>query len=388
MLILTGSYGGGHEQAARALEQAFNAVPDRFSADVLDVTSLMPQTLDALEKRAFLAGVTHFPSVYHFFYRCTQKNNPMSAFIKAFTTTGMAKLIPIIESARPNLIISSFPPAAIMVSRLKRAGHFIDLPFLTVITDYSVHSTWVNAFTDAYLVASDEVRRRLIAMHVDPRRILVTGIPIQPDFSMKSKRALLRQKYGFSDRDQVLLIMGGGCGIFGHYTPFLKQLENGHVDHLHVIVICGHNEKAVEMFNSYSQTSKQDIRVLGFVNNMNEWMALADLLMTKPGGLTVSEAIASELPMLIYRPLGGQEMDNTKFLLRSGMSVAAFSAAELITMLTDLLQHPSALAIMRENMNTFSHNQQISAERAVTAATAMFAENPVAIHESSMIEFA
>ncbi|MFT8317771.1 MAG: glycosyltransferase [Sporolactobacillus sp.] len=368
VLILTGSYGGGHEQAAIALEKAFNLIPAHYTAEVLDVTSLVPAKLDSLEKRTFLSGVTHFPSLYHYFYKKTQKNNAAATLLKTLTSVGITRLIPVIEDAQPDIIISTFPPASIMMSRIKQADWFTNLPFLTVITDYSVHSTWVNRKTDGYLVASDTIRHRLIEMNVDPRKIITTGIPILPDFSASPQREVLRARFGIPSNQKILLVMGGGCGIFSHFMSFLRQLEKLETGDLKIVIICGHNAKAYREFSHYRTVSGQNIQVLRFVHNMNEWMAMADLLITKPGGLTISEAIASRLPMIIYKPLGGQEADNTKFLLSLGISIASFSSTELITDLMNLLESPSALEIMRTNMDGLSDKQQISALHAVKAS--------------------
>ncbi|MBM7658951.1 MGDG synthase family glycosyltransferase [Sporolactobacillus spathodeae] len=369
VLILTGSYGGGHEQAALALEQAFNLNPNHYHAEVLDITTLVPSKLDSFEKKAFLSGVTHFPMLYHFLYKKTQKNNAAASVLKSLSRVGVTRLVSFIESTRPDLIISTFPPASIMMSQMKRAGCFSNLPFLTVITDYSVHSTWVNRWTDGYLVASEDVRKRLIEMKVNPERIFVTGIPIRPDFSLKARSSLLRAKYNIPTNQKVILVMGGGCGIFSHFLAFFKELDKQPIKNSRFVIICGRNEKAYKEFTEFSKTAAYPIQVLGFVSNMNDWMAIADLLVTKPGGLTISEAIASELPMLIYRPLGGQEADNTQYLLSTGVSIVAYTPPELMANLMNLLEHHDAIEIMRTNMKTLSNNQKHSAEQAVRAAT-------------------
>lgn len=365
VLILTGSYGGGHEQAALALEKAFALNAAHCQAEVLDITTLVPSKLDSFEKKTFLSGVTHFPMLYHFLYKKTQNNNAASSMLKKLTRIGITRLISVVENTHPDLIISTFPPAAIMISRMKQAGYFRTLPSLTVITDYSVHSTWINRFTDGYLVATEDVRQRLIDMKVEPNRIFVTGIPIRPEFSLKAKNTVLRKQYNIPARQKVVLVMGGGCGIFSHFFNFFKELESQPIQNIRFVVICGHNQKAFNEFKTLSEQVSFPIQVLGFVTEMAEWMAMADLLVTKPGGLTISEAIASELPMLIYRPLGGQEMDNSHYLLATGVAAAAFNPSELMADLLNLLHHSDAIDIMRTNLKALSTCQQNSAEQAV-----------------------
>lgn len=366
VIILTGSYGTGHKRAAHALAKALDLNTSQFSTRVLDVTSLAPPRLDSLEKRTFLSGVTHFPSLYHYIYKKTQKNNIASSLIKKMNRVGVYRLISALEEEHPDLIVSTFPVASVMMSLIKQADWFTSVPLLTVITDYSVHSTWVNQYTDGYLVATQEVKQMLIDMNVDPEKIMITGIPIHPKFSGLQNKRELKEKYHIPYHQKVLLLMGGGGGIFGHFLPILRQLDKIEPD-VRIVIICGQNRKIFQQFTQFSRTAKHNIQVEGFVHNMNEWMAIADLLITKPGGLTVSEAIASELPMIIYRPLGGQEADNTQFLLSSGISVATNDHSELIEHLIDLLNNPLTLDIMRTNMRPYSIEQRQSAKNAANA---------------------
>ncbi|WP_100486039.1 MGDG synthase family glycosyltransferase [Sporolactobacillus pectinivorans] len=367
VLILTGSYGSGHKQAAYALSEAFAAHPSKYTARVLDVTSLVPSKLDSLEKHTFLSGVTHFPSLYHYIYKKTQKNNAAASLLKTINHFGIDHLITVLEEERPDLVISTFPAASVMMSQIKQEGWFPSSPFLTLITDYSFHSSWVNRNTDGYLVASDAVRDKLVEMKADPLKIITTGIPIQSGFSIRQNTDKLKEKLHIPLNQKVLLMMGGGCGIFRNMLPVLRAVDKMETD-FRIALICGQNRKAYHDFSKFGQTSRHPVHVEGYVDNMNEWMSVSDLLVTKPGGLTISEAIASELPMIIYRPLGGQEADNTQYLLSSGLAVAAPGQEELIEDVNNLFSHPSAVGIMRTNMKLYSSRQRHSSERAVKAA--------------------
>ncbi|TGA97863.1 glycosyltransferase [Sporolactobacillus shoreae] len=367
VLILTGSYGSGHKQAAYALSEAFANHPSKYTARVLDVTSLMPSKLDSLEKHTFLSGVTHFPSLYHYIYKKTQKNNAAASLLKTINRFGIDHLITILDEERPDLVISTFPAASVMMSQIKREGWFTSSPFLTLITDYSFHSSWVNSCTDGYLVGSDAVRDKLIEMNVDSQKIITTGIPIQSGFSFRPNAGSLRAKLHIPANQKVLLMLGGGCGIFRNTLPILRAVDKMDTD-FRVVLICGQNQKAYNDFSKFGKTSRHPVHVEGYVDNMNEWMAVSDLLVTKPGGLTISEAIASELPMIIYKPLGGQEADNTQYLLSSGLAVAAPGQQELIENVGDLLSNTQSLNTMRGNMKLFSSRQRHSSERALKAA--------------------
>ncbi|WKB36266.1 glycosyltransferase [Terrilactibacillus sp. S3-3] len=268
---------------------------------------------------------------------------------KKINRFGIYHLIPTLLRSKPDVIISTFPIAAGMMSLIKEAGWLRSVPLITVITDHSVHSAWIHPQTDLYLVGSDAVKMGLLEMGVESDKVKVTGIPIHPKFSIEQNRSRLRNKYHIGQDQKVLLIMGGGVGIFKHFQPVLKQLDNMPWK-LKIVIICGHNQKLYHHFMEISRSSKHDIQVEAFVNNINEWMAIADVMITKPGGLTISEAIASELPMIIFKPLGGQEADNTHFLLSSGIAIAADNRSELIDQLNHLLANESILDLMRANM--------------------------------------
>jgi processive 1,2-diacylglycerol beta-glucosyltransferase len=367
VLILTGSYGSGHKQAALALSEAFDRHPSKFATRVLDVTSLVPSKLESLEKHTFISGVTHFPSLYQYLYKKTQNNSAAASLFKSINHFGTDRLVSFLLKEQPDLIISTFPMASVMMSRIKQGGWLPSSPFLTLITDYSVHSSWVNRRTDGYLVSSNAVREKMIAMNVAPEKIITTGIPILSDFSGRQNIAALRKKLTIPPGQKVLLIMGGGCGIFKNMLPVLKNVDRLK-SNFRIVTICGHNQKAYEDFKNFSRTSRHTVQVEGFIDNISEWMAVADLLVTKPGGLTISEAIVSELPMIIYKPLGGQEADNAQFLLSLGLSIAAPGKQELIDDITHLLSHPAGLDVMRQNMKRFSSRQGYSADHVLRAA--------------------
>lgn len=375
VLILTGSYGDGHRQAALALEKAFHLKTPQLKTKVLDVTTYVHPLLDTIGKRAFISGVTHFPTLYHFLYKKTRKENVASAMFKKINRLGIYHLIPTLLKSKPDVIISTFPIAAGMISLIKSAGWLRSVPLITVITDHSVHSAWIHPQTDLYLVGSQSVKKGLLEMGVESGKIKITGIPIHPKFSVEQNRSRLRNRHHIGQDQKVLLIMGGGVGIFKHFQPVLRQLD--HMDwQLKIVIICGHNQKLYHHFMQMSRSSKHDIQVEAFVNNINEWMAMADVMITKPGGLTISEAIASELPMIIYKPLGGQEADNASFLLSSGIAIAADNRSELIDYLNHLLADKRILDQMRTNMQAISAEQKHSAQDAVGTVEQVLASIP------------
>jgi processive 1,2-diacylglycerol beta-glucosyltransferase len=204
---------------------------------------------------------------------------------------------------------------------MKETGH-LNVPIVTVITDMCVHSQWIHPNTDLYIVGSQEIADGLVERGVSRSAIVDSGIPILPEFKAGYNQAELRRAFGYKPEDKVILIMGGSDGIFKatrfkiHRT--LEELPKG----VHALIITGYNhdlyEKLQPLTNKYA-----NFRVEKFYENMAALMRITDLLITKAGGITISEALASGLPMVIYKPTPGQEEVNANYLWRHRAAIIA-----------------------------------------------------------------
>ncbi|HEX6922277.1 MAG TPA: glycosyltransferase [Bacillales bacterium] len=347
ILILTGHYGDGHKQAAHAIQAAIGLSSFQMETVLIDPASLVHPTFELISRNVFIAGVKRVPSAYHYFYQKTRGDNFASTILKGFNRFGTGRVLKMLNTIRPSVVVSTCPISAGMVSALKEYG-LIDVLTITVITDYSTHSYWIYPGTDRYLVGSEEVEHGLRQQGVDGERITVTGIPVDPKFSWKLNCKDLEQKYGMGRGRPTVLITGGGYGMIRKGHSILQTLEAVPFD-LQLIVVCGHNRRLFHQLEQEAVLSRHHVHLTGYVDYIEELMAISDLMITKAGGLTVSEAIAMNLPMLLYPSIGGQEYDNTQFLLGAKTAWLAHDSTDLMRKASQMLTDRNVLSDLQNH---------------------------------------
>jgi processive 1,2-diacylglycerol beta-glucosyltransferase len=346
ILILFGSYGDGHQQAAKAIYDSLTITKPNIEGVLADFMELAHPYMHPISRYFFLQGVKKFPSAYGFLFNKSRNINPFSDMLKKFNRFGSRRLLKLIETLRPSIVVSTFPLAAGAMSALKELG-LTDIPAATVITDHTDHSSWVHPYTDRYIVGSDFVKQALQRYGVSGQQISVTGIPIRMEFNQPHDREILFQKHGLDSSMPTLLFMGGGCGLFEEGSSLLQALED--LRHpIQLLMVCGRNQRLERELNRKAAQSKHRIQIKGYIDYIHELMAVADLMVTKPGGLTISEALAMNLPMLLYKPIPGQEEDNAQFLLQSGAALKAENLRDLMKQISKVLQSPERLRMMKE----------------------------------------
>jgi processive 1,2-diacylglycerol beta-glucosyltransferase len=204
---------------------------------------------------------------------------------------------------------------------------------VSVVTDFEAHALWMDACVDLYCVAAEETRARLVARGAAAGDVVATGIPIAGKFSAKADPKAARRALGLRDDQPVLLVLSGGFGT-GPVAEILAELDKVQAA-LQTVVVTGHNEPLRQRLAVADW--KHPTRVLGFASNMHELMAVADLIITKPGGLTTSEVLALGRPLLIVKPIPGQEAANSDFLLERGAAVKVGRTEDLPYRLERLL---------------------------------------------------
>jgi processive 1,2-diacylglycerol beta-glucosyltransferase len=344
ILILSGALGDGHMQAARAIVEASELYRPGAAVKVVDFMEWIHPRMHVIERYCFLHWVKHFPSMYGYLYRKTRADNSLSYFLKQFRSSSLNRLLMLIQDEQPTVIVSTFPPASAAISMLKAKG-MTNLPAVTVITDHSDHSYWIQPCTDLYLVGSEGVRIALRDKGVPDGNIAVTGIPVRPSYTQSWDRNRLRDKYGIASSSFVVLVMGGGFGMID--KSFIDQLKSEFLPpNIQFIMICGRNVKLQHRLHE-ALCDRENVRLEGYVEEIHEWMGVADVLITKPGGLTTSEALARQLPMLLFDPQLGQERDNADYLIRAGVAIPC-RIGDLQSQLGQLAQNPELLQRMKE----------------------------------------
>ncbi|MEH7108547.1 MGDG synthase family glycosyltransferase [Bacillus sp. JJ1764] len=351
VLILTGNYGDGHVQVAKALHEAIQLQYSNLESVIFDFMEWVHPYSNQVSRFLYLQGVKTFPQLYGFLFQKTRRANTLSTIMKSIFSSGLGRMLKLMKEVQPSVVVSTFPLAAAVMSKLKTYG-FIDIPTVTIITDHTDHSCWIYPNTDQYIVGSTIVKDSLIQLGVEEHRIAHTGIPIRQQFSQAFHQEELYKKHGIDPHLPTVLIMGGGCGMIGDGISNIQEFEQLSRP-IQIMVVCGHNEKLRTQMLEKTKGSQHHFYIMGYIDYVHELMAISDLMITKPGGVTTFEAIAMELPMILYKPIPGQEQDNAKFLVGSGVAVQAETHNDLIKELSYLLCHPEQIQLMKENSKRF-----------------------------------
>ncbi len=352
-------------QAAKAIVEASALYSPGVAVEVIDLMARVHPRLHTFERYCFLQWVKHFPSFYGYMFQKTRVDNSISQLLKQLRLFSIQRMITLLQESKPTVVVCTFPPAAAAISMLKERG-LLDLPSVTVITDHTDHSYWIHPHTDLYLVGSGLVRSALQRRGVPKARITVTGIPVRPSYSQNLDRRELRAKHGMNQGAFIVLVMGGGEGMID--KALIGQMKSGSLPpNVQFIMICGRNRKLKDNLQKELE-GRPNVLLKGYVEDIHEWMAMADVLMTKPGGLTTSEAMASRLPMLLFEPRLGQEQDNAQYLISAGAAWEC-GVGELKQQLQRLMDNRRILDEMKKRAGEFMHSD--SARLALTEITNM-----------------
>lgn len=334
ILILTGKFGMGHWSASLALqEQLLSTFPDA-KIDVEDFFSYAIPGASETVYKMFSFLVTYGGGLYNTAYRCTADASADRVPVYALPLTD--KLAELLEVRKPDVVVATHPVCAQLVSRLKEKSG-LKLPLVTCVTDLTAHSEWLSHQCDFYLVGCPQLRRELAEKGVNEEKILVTGIPVRAAFTRKESREV--------GRERRLLIMGGGLGLMPRKDCFYQELND--LPGVETTIITGYNQKLYDrLVGKYPH-----ICVVGFTDRVYEYMARADLMLSKPGGITLFEAISSQLPILAWEPFLQQERLNAQFLLREEIGrIAGKEPEACLEAIRNLIYDEGALACMAENM--------------------------------------
>nr|WP_314629115.1 glycosyltransferase [uncultured Noviherbaspirillum sp.] len=347
LMVLSVSSGAGHGRAADAICNQANAGNAQVAAHHIDVMDLASFALRKVYTRLYIALVNKFPSLWHQIYHRTdrkQSNGFFERMRRALEQAAVARLLEEIERVKPDAIICThFLPAEIL-ARMRRNGR-LNCPVWVQVTDFDVHRMWVHNGVAGYFAGNEEVAYRLRDRGVAADAIRVTGIPIMEAFRHTPDRVVCAGELGIDPARMTLLLMGGGAGLgsLDEVADRLMQLDMN----FQLIVMAGHNIASLARLRTLEKRFPDRLFAYGYTSHVAKLMACSDLAITKPGGLTVSECLAMGLPMILYRPIPGQEERNADYLLEQGVALKANDAATLEYRVIELLADPERLAAMR-----------------------------------------
>jgi processive 1,2-diacylglycerol beta-glucosyltransferase len=357
ILIATATAGAGHLAAAAALDESWRAFRPEDVVERIDVVKFFSPLHRKIHADGYVKLVEHAPEIWGLMFGKTDDPKVagrLTRLRRAFPSKSRVRFMRHVSQFRPDVVLCTHYVAfeALGILKEKHArltarrarrprsdragdpGAVGALPLIaSIVTDFEAHALWMAPCVDVYFVAAEETKARLVARGASPENVVVTGIPVSARFSTKPDVRGVRKALGLRDDQPVLLVLSGGFGM-GPVARILGELDKvGHP--FQTVVVTGRNEELRR--DLAAQDRKHPTHVLGFSSNMHELMAVSDLIISKPGGLTSSEALAIGRPLFIVNPIPGQEAANSDFLLERGAAAKVNRVEDLPYRLDQLL---------------------------------------------------
>lgn len=348
VLFLSVTAGQGHNQTAKAAIEYLEA--KNIDCALLDTFDYINPILSQSISQGYLMSTKLTPSVYGRFYRLAEKleKNNAKMSINRLTNSVLAKkLSSFIRGYDPDVIVCTHIFAAQIVTQIKHED--MRAKTLGIITDFTVHPFWEDTDLDYYITANELLTRQAEKKGINKERVKTFGIPIHMKFAHKRPIGEARAALGIEDKDTIL-VMSGSMG-FGNVTRIIKQLDKLDFD-LQIISVCGNNHSLKHRIDNLDMTKK--VYNFGFVNNVDVMMDASNCIITKPGGLTVSESMAKALPMILINPIPGQEDRNAEFLLNNGLAMKVTKTYPIDEAIYQLLTNTEKIQAMISRINLMS----------------------------------
>lgn len=386
VLIMSASTGGGHNRAARAIKEelerkTIDGMP--VKCEIVDSLKLVNTTMDKIISRGYEKSAIYTPKAYGRVYRFSETSLVSKNEFKGnlLTSVMAQKFKKLLKDSQPDLIIGTHPFPMIALSTLKKSSHtyknstnlgdtFIKHnssvnvpPMISVLTDYTTHSTWIQNEINYYIVGHEYVKELLVFEGVDSNKVKTFGIPVEKSFLSHRDKETVLNELGLSSDKLTVLLMGGSFGA-GNIKETLDELLDIDRD-FQILVITGRNESLREKIEKKlaSHSHDKNICVLGYTNKMNDILASIDVLITKPGGLTTTEALLKDVPMIVPYYIPGQEEENLDFLSNCGAALRTTKKYTLPVLLKVLIDDSTRLDMLKKNIKSirkFNSSQNIA----------------------------
>lgn len=335
IIILTASTGGGHDKAAENLKKLLES--NGIEVQVSNFIREINRSLNYFVVNSYKQMSLKSPRAFGHLYYISNRKLVNKRFSSAINIVGKTRLSRHILTFKPDLIIGTHVLASSIICKLKEEGQ-INVPYISVVTDFHTHQSYIHDSVNAYIVGSAFTKNALIQNGICSNKIYNYGIPLTHEY-MSTKE---KTSEAFS-----ILIMSGSIGLT-FVDDLIKALEKFD-ENIKCTVVCGNNIKLKNnLEKKYSSSNK--FKILGFTNSVASLMDDANVIITKPGGLTTSEAIAKELPLIIPFAMPGQEEENTEFLLGAGAAFKIKSPKDLLFIIEQLIKDPIYYEQLRTNV--------------------------------------
>jgi processive 1,2-diacylglycerol beta-glucosyltransferase len=344
----------GHHSATVAIEKAIRRLSPETEILNINAFNYTNPISEKIVNRLYNGVIKRTPKIWDYLYDNPTIVKRIEKIKEAIHKLNSPKLKTLFDKFKPDAVVCTQAFPCGMVADFKKT-YISNIPLVAVLTDYVPHSYWIYDTVDYYITPSEEVSERLMKKGIASARIKSLGIPIELDFTREISRYETQQRLGLNPHIPIILIMGGGQGL-GPIKTMVKTLEKVKPD-LQEIVVTGTNKKLYRSLKRKIKKYKKKILVLGYVDNIDELMSISDIIITKPGGITVSEALAKKIPMIIVKPIPGQEASNTAYLVAKQAAIKVDKAKYINAVVEDLLENPDKLKLLSESAALISKPQ-------------------------------
>ena len=349
ILLVYSTAGMGHKKAALALEsvmKGFSGDYDVKPVDVMEYATRLYKFL-YLDFYVFLMKKATWLWALMFYVSDMKLVDILTRSIRGkMDYNGVTGFGEFLLKEAPDAVIATHFLVPSIAGILKKKGLKSELS--AVVTDYGPHSYWLSGSIDIYFAGSERVRTELIRKGIKPEKIRVTGIPTGSEFHARQNEDALRKKYGLDEARKTVFIMSGGFGV-GPVGKMLKAM-NSCKSKVQVIAVCGHNKELYGQLESIASSLNYPLKLFAFTDKVAELMAVSDVMITKAGGISVTEAMDSSLPMILFGSIPGQETWNERFLSENGAAVIAKSIEDIPRLADGMLEDPGVYETFKRGL--------------------------------------
>ncbi|WP_281183649.1 diglucosyl diacylglycerol synthase [Staphylococcus schleiferi] len=342
ILIITGSFGNGHIQVTNSIiEELSHMNLEHLTVIEHDLFLEAHPIMTSICKKWYINSFKYFRRMYKAFYY-SRPDQLDKCFYKYY---GLNKLLNLLLKEKPDLILLTFPTPVMSVLTEQ---FNINIPIATVMTDYRMHKNWITPYSARYYLATEDLKDEFASVGIPRETLKVTGIPISARFEDRIDREAWLTQHHLDPKAQTILMSAGAFGVSKGFEQMIQRIID-ESPNAQVVMICGRNKELKRQL-SKAFKGNRDVLILGYTNNMNEWMASSHLMITKPGGITISEALTRKVPMIFLNPAPGQELENALYFEQKAFGKIADTPSEAIDIVTHLTRHPNEINAMIQNM--------------------------------------
>lgn len=357
ILVFYGAYGGGHVAAANSITNFIKENYPDIKIESVDCIEYINKYVNKISTEAYKGLAKNMPWMWEMIY--THSNDgALAKFSTASNKIMAVKLKNLIKEINPDLIISTHPFSSQMCAYLKKKRK-IDCKLATVMTDFHIHNQWLYLpeYVDNFFVSNESMKQAMIKQGIDENKINITGIPVSPKFLEKFDKTTIYNEFNLDSNKFTILFFGGGeFGLGRKTSKLILRAVIRLLKDAQIIAISGKNQKMYNSFVDIAQKTESTnrVKVLEYTQKVPELMSISNVVITKAGGLTISESLISHLPIIIINPIPGQEEENAEFLVAENLAIWPKNNKEILRTIKSLVRHPEKLEEMKKNTYKYS----------------------------------